>query len=57
VHPEEETAMRDAAERLEEAVGHEVRVRRRGGEVSVEIRLGDLDEAHALARRLGSRKG
>jgi ParB family chromosome partitioning protein len=57
VHPEEEAAMRDAAERLEEAVGHEVRVRRRGGEVSVEIRLGDLDEAHALARRLGSRKG
>ena len=56
-HPEEEAAMRDAAERLEEAVGHEVRVRRRGGEVSVEIRLGDLDEAHALARRLGSRKG
>ena len=57
VHPEEEAAIRDAAERLEEAVGHEVRVRRRGGEVSVEIRLGDLDEAHALARRLGSRKG
>jgi ParB family transcriptional regulator, chromosome partitioning protein len=56
-HPEEEAAMRDAAERLEEAVGHEVRVRRRGGDVSVEIRLGDLDEAHALARRLGGRKG
>ncbi len=30
VHPEEEAAMRDAADRLEEAVGHEVRCARAG---------------------------
>ncbi|HET8862389.1 MAG TPA: ParB/RepB/Spo0J family partition protein [Solirubrobacterales bacterium] len=49
---EEEAAMRDAADRLEAALGHEVKVRPRGGEVAVEIRLADLDEAVALARKL-----
>ena len=39
--------MRDAADRLESALGHEVKVRPRGGEVAVEIRLADLDEALA----------
>jgi ParB family chromosome partitioning protein len=53
---EEAAAMRDAADRLETALGHEVKLRRRGGEVAVEIRLADLDEAVALARKLG-RKG
>jgi ParB family transcriptional regulator, chromosome partitioning protein len=49
---EEAAAMRDAADRLEAALGHEVKLRPRGGEVAVEIRLADLDEARALARRL-----
>jgi ParB family chromosome partitioning protein len=49
---EEVEAMRDAADRLESALGHEVKVRPRGAEVAVEIRLADLDEALALARRL-----
>jgi ParB family chromosome partitioning protein len=52
---EEAAAMHDAADRLEAALGHEVKVRPRGEELSVEIRLADLDEAIDLARRL-SRK-
>lgn len=50
---EEAAAMRDAADKLEAALGHEVKVRPRGEEVAVEIRLADLDEALALARTLG----
>jgi len=54
--PEEQAALRDAADRLESALGHEVRLRpRKGEEVAVEIRFEDLDEALALARRLGPR--
>jgi ParB family chromosome partitioning protein len=54
---EEMAAMRDAADRLEDAIGHEVRVRRKGGaEVAVEIRLASLDEAVELARRLRGRR-
>jgi ParB family transcriptional regulator, chromosome partitioning protein len=52
---EEIAAMRDASDRLEAALGHEVKVRPRGGEVAVEIRFADLDEALALARRLARR--
>jgi ParB family transcriptional regulator, chromosome partitioning protein len=55
--PEEAEAMREAADRLESALGHEVKVRPRGEEVAIEIRLADLDEAHALARRLARRHG
>jgi ParB family transcriptional regulator, chromosome partitioning protein len=50
---EEAAAMRNAADKLEAALGHEVKVRPKGGEVAVEIRLADLDEAIALARSLG----
>src|SRR5215213_8077169 len=54
--PEEQAALRNAADRLESALGHEVRVRpRKGEEVAVEIRFEDLDEALDLARRLGAR--
>jgi ParB family chromosome partitioning protein len=56
VDAEEAAAMRDAADKLETALGHEVKVRPRGGEVSVEIRLADLDEALALARKLGRKR-
>jgi ParB family transcriptional regulator, chromosome partitioning protein len=55
--PEEAEAMRDAADRLESALGHEVKVRPKGEEVTVEIRFDDLDEALALARRLGRARG
>jgi ParB family transcriptional regulator, chromosome partitioning protein len=53
--PEEAAAMREAADELESAIGHEVKLRPRGGEIAIEIRLGDLDEAHALARHLARR--
>jgi ParB family chromosome partitioning protein len=56
VGAEEAAAMRDAADKLETALGHEVKVRPRGGEVSVEIRLADLDEALALAGKLGRKR-
>jgi len=57
VSAEEAAAMRDAADRLESALGHEVKVRPRGGEVAVEIRLADLDEALALAAIIGRGSG
>jgi ParB family chromosome partitioning protein len=52
IDAEAAAAMRDAADRLETALGHEVRVRPRGEEIAVELRFDDLDEALALARRL-----
>jgi len=55
--PEEAAAMRDAADRFESALGHEVRVRAKGGGIAVEIRLEDLDEALALANRVKGLKG
>jgi len=54
---EESAALRDAADKLEAALGHEVKVRPRGGEVAVEIRLADLDEALALAAIIGRGSG
>jgi ParB family chromosome partitioning protein len=54
--PEEGAAMREAADKLESALGHEVNVRPRGGEISVEIRFEDLDQALALARALDARR-
>lgn len=54
---EEEAAMRDVADRFEVALGHEVRVRPKGEEVSVELRFGDLDDALALARSLARKRG
>jgi ParB family transcriptional regulator, chromosome partitioning protein len=54
---EQAEAMRAAADRLESALGHEVKVRPKGEEVAVELRFDDLDEALALARRLARRRG
>jgi ParB family transcriptional regulator, chromosome partitioning protein len=54
--PEEATAMREAADKLESALGHEVKVKPRGREISVEIRLEDLDEALTLASSLSRRR-
>jgi ParB family chromosome partitioning protein len=55
--PEEAAAMRDAADRLESALGHEVKVKPKGEEIAVEIRFADLGEALALAARIPSRSG
>jgi hypothetical protein len=50
---EEAAALRDAADRLEEALGQEVKVRPRGeDEISVEIRFDSLGDALALASGL-----
>jgi ParB family transcriptional regulator, chromosome partitioning protein len=54
---EEEVAMRETADRLEAALGHEVRVRPKGEEIAVEIRFADLDAAQALARKLSRKRG
>ncbi len=57
VAPEEAEALHRAADELESAFGHEVKVRRaRGGEISVEIRFDDLEQALALARDLSRRR-
>lgn len=55
--PEEAAAMREAADKLESALGHEVKVRPKGGEIAVEIRFEDLDQALDLARTLAARRG
>jgi ParB family chromosome partitioning protein len=55
--PEEEAAIRTAADELETALGHEVKVRPKGGEISVEIRFADLEEARAMAHGLRRRRG
>lgn len=54
--PEEQAAMREAADRFESALGHEVSVKPRRDEIAVELRFEDLDEALALASRLGGPK-
>jgi ParB family chromosome partitioning protein len=55
VDAEAAAAMREAADRLESAFGHEVKVRPKGGEVAVEIRFEDLSEALDLARKIARR--
>jgi ParB family transcriptional regulator, chromosome partitioning protein len=54
---EESAAIQEAADRLEAALGHEVKVRPKGEEIAVEVRLADLDEALALARKLDRGRG
>ena len=56
IGPEEAEALRDAADKLESALGHEVKLRPKGGEIALEIRLDDLDQALALARSLSRRQ-
>lgn len=53
--PEEEAALRSAADELESAVGYEVEVRPKGSQIAVEIRFDDLAEARELARSLARR--
>ena len=52
---EEAAAMREAEDRLESALGHEVKVRSRSGGVGVEVHFDSLEEALALARRIERR--
>jgi len=54
---EEEAAMSAAADRLETALGHEVRMRPKGEGIAVEIRLADLDEALRLAAIIADTPG
>ena len=53
---EEAAALQEAADRLEAALGHEVKVRPKGGEIAVEIRFEDLEQALAMARGLARRR-
>ena len=55
--PEEQEALAAAADRLESALGHEVKLRPKGGELTLEIRLADLGEATDLAQRLAAGRG
>jgi ParB family transcriptional regulator, chromosome partitioning protein len=55
ISAEERAAMTDAEDRLGEALGADVRVRRSGEGVRAELRFDDLDELDALARRLKRR--
>jgi ParB family chromosome partitioning protein len=50
--PDAVAALRDAAEALEEAIGHEVITRAKGEGIVAELRFDDVRDAHALARRL-----
>lgn len=53
--PDAVAALRDAADALEEALGHEVTTRAKGEGIVAELRFDDVREAHALARRLRKR--
>ncbi len=50
--PDAVAALRDVADALEEALGHEVSARAKGESIVAELRFDDVREAHALARRL-----
>lgn len=53
--PDAIAALRDVADALEEAIGHEITARAKGEGIVAELRFDDLREAHALARRLRKR--
>lgn len=53
--PDALAALRDVADALEEALGHEVSARAKGDGIAVELSFDDVREAHALARRLRRR--
>jgi ParB family transcriptional regulator, chromosome partitioning protein len=55
--PDALAALRDVADALEEALGHEVSARAKGEGIAVEMRFADVREAHALARKLRKRTG
>lgn len=53
--PDAIAALRDVADALEEAIGHEVTTRAKGEAIVAELRFDDVRDAHALARRLRKR--
>lgn len=55
--PDAIAALGDAADALEEALGHEVTTRAKGEGIVAELRFDDVRDAHALARRLRKRAG
>jgi ParB family transcriptional regulator, chromosome partitioning protein len=55
VDPDAQAALRDVADALEEALGHEVTARAKGNGIVAELPFDDVREAHALARRLRKR--
>jgi ParB family chromosome partitioning protein len=55
VDPDAQAALRDAADALEEAIGHEVTTRAKGDAIVAELRFDDVRDAHALARQLRKR--
>ncbi len=55
--PDAVAALRDVADALEEALGHEVTTRAKGEGIVAELRFDDVGEAHALARRLRKHQG
>jgi len=57
VDPDAQAALRDVADALEEALGHEVSTRAKGESIVAELHFDDVREAHALARRLRKRAG
>jgi ParB family chromosome partitioning protein len=56
IDAEQEAALQEAADRLESALGQEVKVRPKGEGIAVEIRFDDLDQAISLARRVKGTK-
>jgi ParB family transcriptional regulator, chromosome partitioning protein len=57
VDPDAQAALRDVADALEEALGHEVVARAKKDGIVAELGFNDVGEAHALARRLRKRAG
>jgi ParB family chromosome partitioning protein len=57
VDPEQVAAFETAADALESALGHEVRIRAKGEEIVAELRFDDIEEAQTLARVLRRRDG
>ena len=53
--PDAQAALRDVADALEEAIGHEVTTRAKGEGIVAELRFDDVRDAHSLARRLRRR--
>ena len=53
--PDAIAALRDAADALEEAIGHEITARAKGEGIVAELHFDDVRDAHALARRLRKR--
>jgi len=56
VSAEEAEAMREAAEALETALGHEVKLRRRSGAIVAEIHFDELGEVEAMSRSINRRR-